>query len=382
MRVLDKELLKCRLDSSVRCDIVENKINGAALYVSQGGKVQYQNCIGFADSVRGVPVSDTTIFRLASMTKPITAAATLLLVERGALDLDDPIEKFYPKFGKMRLVTVDDQGKLKDAGPASTKITIRQILTHTSGIGSGVVGAIQIGLMSEVDKANLENTITYFSEQGLSFEPYTKQEYSGFPAFDVLTGILEKVADENYSDFLNREFFALCDMPDTTFVPTKEQWNRMAIMHDRKDGESCIGDTADGCVFSDIPCTHYLGGAGLVSTLRDYSHFAEMLLHDGLYHGRQILSSVAALSTAQIAERLQPGIARWGLGVRVIVCDDRHNLPVGSYGWSGAYGPHFWIDPFNQIAAIYMKNSLYDPGAGSLTGNNFEADVYHSYKLS
>lgn len=383
MRLLDRDTLACRIDSSVKCDIAENKISGAALYVSQAGNVLYQNSMGFADSARGIPVTDTTIFRLASMTKPITTAATLLLAERGALHLDDPIEKFYPKFGKMRLATVDEQRRLLDAGPASTKPTVRHILTHTSGIGSGAVGAIQIGAMSATDKANLENTINYFSEQGLSFEPFTKQEYSGFPAFDVLTGIIEKVADEDYNDFLHREIFSVCDMPDTTFVPTKEQWNRMAIMHDRKDGLSCVGKTTDGCVFENIPCTHYLGGAGLVSTLRDYSHFAEMLLHNGLYQGRQLLlpSSVAAMSTPQLSAEIQPGIARWGLGVRVYVSDDKQNLPAGAYGWDGSYGSHFWIDPTNQIAGIYMKNSLYDPGAGSLTGSNFDADVYHAFQL-
>ena len=382
MQFLDENLLQTRLNSSVQCDIAKNKICGAALHVSQAGKVLYQNCIGSSDPIENTPVTDTTVFRLASMTKPITAVATLMLAERGALQLDDPVEKYYSQFRNMRIASVDNRGRLSDAGPANTKVTIRHILTHTSGIGSGLAGVSQIGAMTAVDKASLENTILFFAEQGLSFEPFTKQEYSGFPAFDVLTGILEKVADEDYRQFLNREIFSVCDMPDTTFVPSEEQLNRMAVMHDRKNGKSCIGKTTEGCIFSDIPCTHYLGGAGLVSTLRDYAHFAQMLLCNGQYAGKQILlpASVASISTAQLPSHLQPGVARWGLGVRVIVSDDGHNLPLGAYGWSGAYGCHFWIDPINEITAVYMKNSLYDPGAGSLTGSNFEADVYHSFK--
>jgi len=382
VRYLDKDILRTRLDSSIQCDIDENKISGAAVYVSQAGEVLYQNATGFANPIKKVPVTDTTIFRLASMTKPITAVATLILVERGILQLDDPVEKFYPQFGNMRLASVDDQGRLIDAGQNNVKITVRHILTHTSGIGSGLAGASQIGAMSVTDKASIENTISYFAKQGLSFEPFTKQEYSGFPAFDVLTGIIEKAADEDYLQFLDREIFSKCDMQDTTFVPTKAQWERLSVMYDRKEGKACIAEMKEDCIFGDIPCTHYLGGAGLVSTLRDYAHFAEMLVSNGQYQGQKILSqsSIAEMSTAQLPAQLQPGIARWGLGVRVIVNDTGHNLPTGAFGWSGAYGPHFWIDPVNQIAAVYLKNSLYDPGAGSLTGNNFEADVYHSYK--
>lgn len=382
MRLLDKDILACRIDSSVKCDIAENKIGGAALYVSQGGEMLYKKGLGLADPAKNIPVTDKTLFRIASMTKPITAVAALQLVDRGLLSLDDPVSKFFPAFQNMRIAAIDESGKLTDAGPAKNPVTIKNLLTHTSGIGSGNVGGLQIGAMTETDLATLENTIAYFTEQGLQFEPSTRRVYSGFPSFDVLTGIVEKVADEDFQDYITREIFAPCNMVDTTFTPSEEQWERLARMHNRVDGKSCVVKMNDGCVFENIPCTHYLGGAGLVSTLYDYINFAEMLLHKGSFAGRQIVSaeSVKKMSTPQIPRELCPGISSWGLSVRVIVEEERHNLPIGAYGWSGHYGPHFWIDPKNQIVAIYMKNSLYDPGSNPLTGTNFEADVYHSFK--
>lgn len=382
MRLLDKDKLEITLNDRILTDIAENNIFGAAVYVGQAGKTLYRNSMGVADPATGAPVTERTLFRIASMTKPITAVATMILTERGKLSLDDPIERYYPQFKNMKIAEVGEGDVLRDAGNAKTKITIRNILSHTSGIGSGRAGALQIAAMTTEDMDTLGNTIDFFSRQGLSFEPGTKQEYSGFPAYDVLTGILEKTADEDYGSFLYREIFSRCNMEDTTFVPAQSQWGRLAAMHDRVSGKSCVSSMHPGCVFEKIPCTHALGGAGLVSTLSDYSNFAEMLLNGGVYFGEHILSqaSVNELATPQLPASIQPGLQRWGLGVRVIVDGNYPGLPVGSFGWSGAYGPHFWIDPENQIAAVYMKNSRHDPGAGSVTGYHFEADVYNSMK--
>lgn len=375
---LDLEQLACSLASRLRTDISENKLYGAALYVHRVGQESCQVTMGVSDPFKGTPVSESTVFRIASMTKPITAVATMILVERGKLQLDDPVSRYFPQFKHMHLAEVDGNGLLHTGPLVEKEITLRHILSHTSGIGSGTIGALQIKNMSEERKRTLSDTISYFSEQGLSFSPYTKQEYSGFPAYDVLTGVVEKAADLDFSEFLLKEIFHPCDMIDTTFSPTKAQWERLALMHDRVNGKNATGKTFDGCVFEDIPCSHSLGGAGLVSTLTDYSHFAMMLLQKGQYQNNRILKpdSIEQIATSQVPASIQPGYYRWGLGVRVIVDDRYPYLPVGSYGWSGAYGPHFWIDPVNQIAAVYMKNSKYDPGAGSVTGYNFEKDVY------
>ena len=382
MQFIEKNLLKVSLENRVKADIADNRLLGAAIHVCQNGVTLYHDSIGMADPEESLPVTEQTVFRLASMTKPITAAAVMILVERGLLTLDDPVDKFLPAYSSMRISGISEAGECMDLGPACEKPTVRRILSHTSGIGCGKLGAFQIRNMTASDKETLENTVSYFSRQGLSFEPGSKQEYSGFPAYDVLAAIIEIAADEPYECFLKRELLDPCDMQDTTYSPDIAQWGRMAAMHNRVDGKSIVTPMPINTVFEGIPCEHPLAGAGLVSTLNDYSHFASMLLNEGQYCGRQILSadSVREIRSPQVSAAVQPGLQRWGLGVRVITDSLYPYLPVGSYGWSGAYGPHFWIDPTNRITAIYMRNSFFDPGAGSVAGYHFEQDVYSSMR--
>ncbi len=160
-------------------------------------------------------------------------------------------------------------------------------------------------------------------------------------------------------------------MKDTTFVPNESQWKRMILMHDKVDGKNEIGNTYDGCVFDRFPQYNYLGGAGLISSLSDYLNFATMLMNGGVFEGKRIITeaSVAEISRPQVYKRDKES---WGLGVRVITSENNNVLPVGTYGWSGAYGTHFFVDPTNRIIGIYMKNSHYDGGSSK----NFETDVY------
>jgi CubicO group peptidase (beta-lactamase class C family) len=180
-----------------------------------------------------------------------------------------------------------------------------------------------------------------------------------------------------YEAFLKKEIFGPCRMIDTTFEPTPSQWPRLIAMHDKKDGESILGETFEGCVFEFVPPSNPLGGAGLISSASDYLNFAHMLMNDGDFEGRRILSknAVEEISTPHVPEGIQSGVQRWGLGVRVITSENYGRLPVGTYGWSGAYGTHFWIDKENQTVGIYMKNSRYDGGSGARTSASFEKDV-------
>ena len=170
-------------------------------------------------------------------------------------------------------------------------------------------------------------------------------------------------------------------MLSTTFSPSESQWKQIMTMHNKVDGKSETGLTQSGCVFESFPCEHKLAGAGLASTLSDYSEFAIMLLNKGKTNNRTIISEKAfsIFSNAYVPEKIMPGNERWGLGVRVIVKDDYNDLPVGSFGWSGAYGSHFWIDPENNICAVFMKNSKFDGGAGNNSACRFEKAVSDSF---
>ncbi len=371
---LNKELLKDNIEEAAKYDFENNKVFGSAYCVIQEGAVLYKNCFGNTSVDAKESVTENTLFRLASMTKPITAVATLILVERGLLSLSDPVAKYLPAFTDIHVTKMTVANELEDLGKAENPVTVCDILTHTSGIGSEPQ---KLARMTTEDKKTINNTVAFHADMGLDFAPGAKQQYSGTGAFDVLVKIIEQVTQTDYLHFLRREIFEPCGMVDTTFVPTAEQWSRMIDMHDKINGENAVGKTNDGCVFVDYPCTHYLGGAGLASTLRDYAKFAEMLLNKGQTAAKQLFSkeTFRLLHTPAVSERIMPGNERWGLGVRVIVDAAYPNLPVGTFGWSGAYGSHFWIDPTNKIAAVFMKNSLFDGGAGNESARNFEKAV-------
>ena len=232
--------------------------------------------------------------------------------------------------------------------------------------------------MSEKDRLSISDTIKCFINTGLDFKPFTKQAYSAFAAFDVLAAIIEKVAKQDYEVFLKEQIFIPCNMTDTTFLPSEKQWGRLIMMHNKVDGKNDEGVTYPGCVFEKFPCEHKLAGAGMVSTLNDYSKFAQMLLNKGEINHRRVLSedTFDKLSTPYVPKDIMPGSETWGLGVRVITDEAYKYLHVGSYGWSGAYGSHFWIDPENDICAVYMKNSRFDGGAGNYSARRFEKAVF------
>ena len=378
MNLLDSERLKAKIEEIAEYDFSNNKVFGSAYCVLQGDAIVYKKCFGNTTIGTPMPVTEKTIFRLASMTKPVTAMAALILIDRGLLSLADPVSRYLPEFCDPHIIRYSENSEPVDLGRAKNTVTIRHLLNHTSGIGTDVR---KITRLSREDKQTVDHTVTYYSKVGLDFEPGTKQQYSPTGAFDVLVKIIETVTGENFQSFLRREIFEPCDMPDTTFVLTTEQWERMIDMHHKVDDKNAVKKMADNCVFGDYPCTHYLGGAGLVSTLGDYVNFAKMLLNKGrIVEGRLISEeTLRLLHTPSVSEEIMPESERWGLGVRVIVDESYGLLPVGSFGWSGAYGTHFWVDPENRVAAVFMKNSLFDGGAANESARKFEQAVCDSF---
>ncbi len=381
MKKLNLELLTKNIENRVNSDIAAHNICAASVIVNQEGKRVYKKHFGVTFPDRDEEVSDSTVYRLASMTKPIMATAALILVDRGMLDLDDPVEKYLPVFANMSIGEVVD-GELRQAGKNPTPPTIRNLLTHTSGIGSGLVGDRTFAAMTTEEHRTLESAVNAYAKQLLSFEPGTRQEYSPIAAFDVIARIIELVSGSDIESFLQENIFAPCGMTDTTFVPSDEMRARTICMHTKEAERSWYDTMPDACVFETIPVTHPLGGGGLVSTPEDYSKFAEMLLGGGICGDKRIVSeaAVAEMSKVQVPLDFHPGHEHWGLGVRVISGEPYTKLPVGTFGWSGAYGTHFWVDPVNRVTAIYMKNSRHDGGSGAQTAANFEQDVFDSFE--
>jgi CubicO group peptidase (beta-lactamase class C family) len=381
MKKLDTALLSDKITARVQADLEAGNLSGASLQVRQCGETVFRFHFGTVAPGGDVPVTDGTLFRLASMTKPITAVAVMTLFDRGLLDIFDPIAKYLPQFADRYLAEADGD-EIRLIRPVTVQPTILHLLTHTSGLFSSTLQAAYRKTRTPEDNRTLDNAIRWYAGQGLGFDPYTKTEYSGTAAFDLLAKIVEAVADMPYEDYLRETIFTPCAMTDTTFVPSDDQWARLIALHDLQDGKPVAHSMPAGHVFG-APVTHPLGGAGLISSLADYSAFADMLLSEGTANGRRILSKLAVrmLSTPHVPKSIMPGPVQWGLGMRVITGEAYpYGLAVGSFGWSGAYGTHFWIDPENQVIAIYMKNSQIDGGSRSESGRNFEIAVNNSFE--
>lgn len=374
MIILEKNKIKNQIEKRISDDVACGKVGGAAALVKQSGETVYKGFFGTDGRER--KITEKTLFRLASMTKPITAVATLIQVERGLVSIDDPLEKFIPEYADMDIGTLDENKNIVIIGKAQTKITVKHLLSHTSGVGSGVLCG-KLDKLTAQAQTDLKSITDAYAHLPLSFEPYSMQAYSATLGFDLLARIVEITSGLRYDEFLKKEIFEPLGMCDTTFAPTDEQWSRMTLMHAYKDGVASFAPLNTKTIFAGYPLTYFCGGAGLASTIADYEKFVDMLAMGGkTRNGERILSEelVRLMATPAEPYGLSPS-EKWGLSVRIIT-KDTNRLPKGSFGWSGAYGCHFWIDPVNNITAIYMKNSQYDGGSGALTAANLERDVY------
>lgn len=347
--------------------VKENRIAGVTYSVFQGDKTLCHATIGYANTQDKTPLKDNAIFRLASMTKPITAVAILILLERGLVDLDCPVGK-YIDFNHGGVGKLENE-KISFCQSAR-EITLRDCLCHASGLGSGEVGRKQFS--QKPSPCNLQQNVDAWNGAFLDFTPQDKQVYSGLVAFELLALIVQTVSGVPFEEFLRKEIFVPLDMIDTGYTLSESQKARLVQMC--KTGVDGTLENVDyGYKGMHVFEYGYTGGsAGLFSTLQDYAHFVKMLLSKGKYNGIQILSeqSIKLMSTEQISIDDYQG---WGLSVRVIKKQDQYqSLPVNAFGWSGAYGTHFWIDPNTNKCAVFMLNKADVNGAGSIYSKKFE----------
>lgn len=355
MKKISVEKLKGYIEEIANHDLDNGLVFGSSYLVMQDGALLYKKHYGTMGEGKKA-VDDSVIFRLASMTKPITTYAVLICLECGLIALDDSVQKYFPQ--------------LKYAN-----IKIRHLLSHCSGFCET---DDMFSKMSEEDKLTTINTINFFADKDLVFEPATSQTYSPIVAWDYLVGIIEKVTGEKFFDFISREILIPCGMVDTGFEPTEEQWSRFIDVCGNENGKRVKTEMKENCVFTTWPCTHPLGGAGLFSTLNDYGKFAQTLLNDGVtMDGKRIVGEYWAKQMRSPQTLIGPG-TDWGFGVRVIT-EGHPYLPAGAFGWSGAYGSHFWVDPENKVVAVFMKNATVDGGAGNNSSRNFESAVKRSF---
>lgn len=386
--------------------VANEEISGAAFIVRQKGKIDFKGKWGYSDISAKTPIEYDSIYRMMSMTKPITAVCVMQLIESGKIGLEDPVCKYIPEFKDRRVAadkryalteyTAEAMGKLMlklpffkmdkvETVPAGRDFTIRDLLSHSSGLEQGVVGMLAMLKMDDND-TTLRDRVIRYTDYPLDFEPGTGTGYSPLAGFDILGYIISLVSGESFEAYLQEHICKPLEMENTTFFPSDVQKDK--LVHVYKKGKEKLVDVT-GTKEDMRGTTHQKGifplyeegSGGLFSTLTDYEHFARMLCDNGTYDGKQILKpeTVALMHKEGSVNHLEPepGCV-WGLGMKIRENPKAGNLPVsaGTYGWSGAFGTHFFVSPADHLEAVFMTNRSDLGGSGSYISSEVEKLVF------
>lgn len=360
-----------RLNELMQGQVDSGAIVGGSLSVIKDGKRIFSGCYGLADKASGKPVQEDTIFRMYSMTKPITAAALMILYDRGEIDLYDCVSWYLEGFKNQKVLS--DDGTLSDV---KRDVTIKDLLTMTSGLmypdRVNPAGNKMADLFDEfyrrAERGEAYSTVemcNLIGQQPLCAQPGDIWNYG--TSADIIAGIVEVVSGKKYSDFLKEEIFYPLGMTDTDFWVPEEKRERFAEVYIRDEkGELAPLEWQHlGLVYKYTKAPEFeIGGAGLVSTMGDYEKFAQMLLGGGKLGDKRILSGRAVrLITSPIITAEQARTYNWdscigcGYGGLMRVLEDTQAAgvgEVGEYGWDGWTGNYFCNDPVNDISFIYM----------------------------
>jgi methyl acetate hydrolase len=356
-----------------------------ALVVDHNG-VLYEGSAGKLDVVRNLPMKSDAIFRIASMTKPITSVAIMMLWEEEKLRLDDPVSRYLTGFADLRVITAfNATDGSYETRPAKRPMTIRHLLTHTSGIGYAFSSSIVARLQEGTQKREWELPLLH--------DPGEKWTYGASTV--VLGMIVEQVSGSSLEAYFQKRIFRPLGMADTSFAVAADKQSRVPTVYNRTNGE--LQERPRGTIVS-TPTPPFQGDGGLYSTAQDYGLFMQMLLNGGRLGSVRLLTekSVRLMGENQIGAifvEQQPaanpllakpfplgaGRDRFGLGFQIASKDDGHAKyrSPGSLSWAGLYNTEFWIDPRRHVASVMLMQLLpfYDDGAIH-TLRDFEQTVY------
>ncbi|MCH2172959.1 beta-lactamase family protein [Myxococcota bacterium] len=377
-----------RLSSAMQAQIDEGRLVGVVTLIARRGAVVHFEAFGMRDREADAPMQRDTLFRIYSMTKPITSVAALTLFERGEFLLSDPVAKYIPELESLHVIE-DPSGPLDRSRPPDRQATIRDLLVHTAGFSydwitpPGPLADAYSALGREAKAGDLQGFIERLAELPLVYPPGTRWNYG--MSTDVLGHLVAVVSGMPLDVFLREQIFAPLGMGDTDFYVPTEKINRFAANYAPLPGGGLrLLDAPTESRFAKPP-SYFEGGGGLVSTAADYARFAQMLLNGGELEGRRILGpkTVELMTQNHLSDRelqadfLKAAFPGWGFGLGVSVVTDiaRTQLPGtnGEYGWNGAASTTFWVDPAEELIAIQMAQVM--PFAGALP-SEFRALVY------
>jgi CubicO group peptidase (beta-lactamase class C family) len=371
-----------RLHRGMEAIVERREAAGIVTLVGREGKVVDVHATGFQDLESKTPMRENTIFRIASMSKPVTSVAIMMLYEEGRLRLNDQVSRFIPAFKQQRVLGQD----ATSTEAARRGMTIRDLLVHRSGLTYGFLNNGPVGNayrtagvtdgLTTTDMTLAEG-IDKLAGQPLMAQPGTAWNYS--LSTDVLGRVVEVASGQPFDVFLRERIFKPLGMLDTDFVVPDAKWSRMATVYSpetaggirpMKDPESFGNTHMSPIAYYKAPKKYFSGGAGLTSTARDYARFALMLAGGGAVDGVRLLSpkSIELMSASHTGDLTTPGLLLgpgigFGLGFSVVT-DLAATQALGSegqYGWSGIYGTNFWVDPKEKLVAIVMVQRYPNP---------------------
>jgi CubicO group peptidase (beta-lactamase class C family) len=328
--------------------VASNDLSGAVTVVGRASGVVAHDAVGYADIDKQRPMEKETLFRIASMTKPITALGIMILADEGKLSPDDPVEKYLPEFKGQKLKLKDE---VKD--PARP-ITLKDLLTHTGGLPNYPAPANDVYQKRHM---TLAETTALIAKQPLTFEPGTKWSYCN-PGIDTLGRVIEVVSGEAYHTFLQKRVFDPLGMKNTTFYPTAEQVARTAAIYNKKDGQLVAASN----LILELPkdAKHPIPAGGLYSCAGDLATFCRAMLGKGALGSTRIVSEknfleMTKTQTGDIKTGFVDGMS-FGYGFAVVKEPKGVTamLSAGTFGHGGAFGTQYWIDPKQDLFVILL----------------------------
>jgi len=362
-----------KLDAVMQSYVDQGKVAGMSYLIQQGNELVHSAARGVMDVDAGKPMQTDTIFRIASMTKPVTAVGVMMLVEAGLLSLDDPVSRFIPEFDAFQ-VLVDPSKPSGERENLARAITVRHLLANTSGLAYGILDDAPIESVyreAGLGDVSLEEMVARLVKLPLEFQPSTGWRYC--IGFDVLGYVVELASGMAFDRYLDERIFRPLGMVDTGFVVPETEACRLSALYSNPDeGEVILYDDPSSGFFTRLGC-QLSGGSGLVSTVSDYLKFMRLLRNAGEYEGTRLLKpeTLAMMVTNQLPSTYLPinvgGFALegtgYGLGFGVCVeqAEWMGGLSEGSYFWMGGYGTHAWVDPKRDLIGVLMIQNTWYP---------------------
>jgi CubicO group peptidase (beta-lactamase class C family) len=368
-----------RITQMIQRRIAAGEMAGAVTIVARKGKIVHLDAQGVLDLESKKPVAKDSMFRVASMTKPVTGLAIMMMIEEGKVRLNDPVSRYIPEFKSLKVAIAQPapggRGGAAAAPapaapggrgaapnfytvPADREVTVKDLLTHVSGLASGTMSnsSIQNPVISRKPADKLADYIPRLGSSALEFQPGSRWAYSAQAGFDTLGRIVEIASGMPLDQFFRQRIFDPLGMKDISFWPSEQQWPRVASVYARGANGLQKNQNPNG-MSSQV---YFMGSGGLVSTAEDYIPMGVMLSNGGQLNGKRLLSpkTVEMMRAVHVSDTLpgrQPGEG-YGLSVRVVNDHAKRGtlLSDGSFGWSGVYGTHFFVDPKEQVVGVLM----------------------------